>query len=156
MLVLFIYFNCFDIWIVLCFLSRSWAPFLCPVMISDNPSYDPLFICYGFHGFQLPLCWCFQPHYIFHIFSSLSLTLSFPWLSHLISLFYVFQSFVLKASLLFTLVLSCLLFCRALPLFHLIHSAAIHWSLCPFSCLLFWGCFMRRTANISPQKRYKH
>lgn len=75
--------------------------------------------------------------YFTSLFFSLSLSLSSPWLSHLISLFYVFQSFVLKASLLFTLVLSCLLFRRALPLFHLIHSAAIHWSLCPFSSLLF-------------------
>lgn len=140
--------------------------FSVPFIISDNPLLALALALY----LQLPLfCYLSYLDTSFHVFlfcilvspSLVSLCIMLwcchclGW-THLISLFYVFQSFSVQGIAFPLHVVPSRLLFRRLSAASSFHSTAIHWSLCPVSCLLFWGCFMRRTANISPQKRYKH
>lgn len=114
---------------LLIFTTLTFGLFL-PLTFSPMVSCPPLF-CYCFHGFQLPSCWYFQTSLHLHILFSLSLSLScchYLGLPHLISLFYIFQSFMFKASLFFTLVLSRVLFHHVPPL-----SATSSFILQPFT-----------------------
>lgn len=155
MLVFIYFFNCFDNCVMSSFslMSSFFCALLCfqiilPMTRSLSAMVSMVFSCHYVDVSNLT-------RYFTSLFFSLSLSL-FPMIISSNFSFLCFPEFCAQGiAFVYTraflpLISPC---APSLPP----HSfCSHHWSLCPFSSLLFWGCFMRRTANISPQKRYKH